>query len=257
MALPTASDTLNPSLHYRREVFQEGLKRLGYAVGHGPKANPEPHDVLLIWNRGLLNDSHAKRYEAVGARVLVTENGYFGKDRSGHQFFALALGHHLGAGAWEEGSEDRWAPLNVKLAPWRSAGREIVVLPQRGIGEPGVAMPRDWPAKIVGRLKQVTDRPIRVRPHPGKARTDPYDDLRGAWAAVTWASGAGIKSLICGIPVFHEMPTWIGGPASRLGIDDLENPFLGDRLPMFRRLAWSQWSVDEIRSGEPFRRLLK
>jgi hypothetical protein len=67
---------------------------------------------------------------------------------------------------------------------------------------------------------------------------------------VTWGSGAGIKSIVAGIPVFHEMPNWIGAPAAKLGLDDIEQPFLGDRQPMLNRLAWAQWDLDEIASGE-------
>ena len=36
----------------------------------------------------------------------------------------------------------------------------------------------------------------------------------------------------------------------------LADPFLGDRLPAFHRLAWAQWTVDEISTGAPFRHLL-
>lgn len=251
-----ASDTFSDSPYYRRDSFRRGLARLGYAVGRPPKERPEPNDVLLIWNRTRGNHDFASRYEKAGARVLVAENGYIGKDRDGHRLYALALGHHLGAGAWVEGAGDRWAPLGIDLLPWRAHGDEIVILPQRGIGEPGIAMPSTWVADVVRRLKEVTDRPIRIRPHPGKDKTDPGPDLQNAWAAVTWASGAGIKSIVAGIPVFHDMPTWIGGPAAKRGVDEIENPFLGDRLPMLRSLAWAQFSTEEIESGLAFRALL-
>ncbi|BCH33146.1 hypothetical protein MesoLjLc_50760 [Mesorhizobium sp. L-8-10] len=257
MGNPVASDTFHPSPHYRKDAFHRGLERLGYLTGHPPKQSPAPHDVLLIWNRSLSNDMHARRYEAAGARVLVAENGFIGKDRRGHQLYALALGHHLGAGTWKEGPADRWAQLGIDLAPWRNGGEEIVILPQRGIGEPGVTMPKDWTGDVVRRIRAVTCRPVRVRPHPGRERTDPFEDLKNAWAAVTWASGAGIKALIAGVPMFHEMPSWIGAPAAKFGISDIESPFVGDRLPMLRRLAWAQWTVDEIESGEPFAWLLK
>lgn len=253
---PVASDTLRETPHYRRESFRQGLRRLGYEVGAPPKSNPRPDDVLLVWNRNGPNDVHAARYQAAGARVIVAENGYIGADANGHQLYALALWHHLGAGEWKEEPKDRWSRLNIDLHPWRAHGDEIVVLPQRGIGPKGVAMPRDWTADVVSRLKRFTKRPVRVRQHPGKSRTDPLVDLRSAWAAVTWASGAGIKSIVYGVPVFHEMPEWIGKPAARSSVSELENPFLGDRLPMLRRLAWAQWTVDEIAQGEPFRWLL-
>lgn len=237
-------------------MFREGLKRCGYSVGQAPLANPTENDVLLVWNRHGLNDVYAARYEAAGARVLVAENGYIGRDDAGNQLYALALGQHLGAGRWKEGPEDRWRCLSVPVRPWRRAGREIIVLPQRGIGPKSIAMPAGWPEDVVRRLKSVTDRPIRVRFHPGMSRTDPWEDLQDAWAAVTWASGAGIKALCRGVPVFHEMPSWIGKSAARFGIHHLESPFLGDRLPMFRRLAWSQFTVAEIANGWPFRHLL-
>lgn len=256
MGRPIASDTLNPSPHYRRECFRAGLERVGFTSGLPPLDRPGEDDVLVIWNRSPKNEEYARRYESAGARVLVTENGYIGKDSSGHQLYALAIGHHLGAGSWPVGPTGRWDSLGVDIEPWRASGAEIIVLPQRGIGEPGIAMPKTWTDEVVARLRKVTDRPIRVRLHPGKERTDPYADLANAWAAVTWASGAGIKSLIAGVPVFHEMPSWIGGRAAKLGIDQIETPFLGDRLPMLQRLAWAQFTVDEISSGDAFRWLL-
>jgi hypothetical protein len=118
-------------------------------------------------------------------------------------------------------------------------------------------MPGGWLADVHKRLSRLTDRRLVIRRHPGPDKTEPYDALRGAWAAVTWGSGAGIKALSVGVPVFHEFPSWIGAPAARLGIEDIEKPWLGDRLPMFQRLAWAQWTLAEIASGEAFRCLLQ
>ncbi len=253
---PVASDTLRESPHYRRDAFRAGLERVGFAAGHAPKANPSPEDILVVWNRSPHNDLIATRYEAAGARVIVVENGYIGADRQGHHLYAMALGNHAGAGTWTCGPGDRFGQLGIHLLPWRRAGKEIVVLPQRGIGAPGVAMPRDWTDSVLTRLRKVTDRPIKVRMHPGKDRTDPFLDLKTAWAAVTWASGAGIKAIVYGIPVFHELPAWIGAPAAKLGIDTIEDPFLGDREPMLQRLSWAQYTLAEIQSGEAFKWLL-
>ncbi len=251
-----AADTFHTSPYYRRDLFRKGLERLGYSTGYQPSMHPEPSDVLLLWNRSPHHDIYAKRYEAVGAKVIVAENGYIGSDSDGHILYAMALRHHNGAGDWRVGDEDRWAALGISLEPWRGLGTEIVVLPQRGIGEPGIAMPSGWTNDVVQRLRSITDRPVRVRPHPGKDKTDPRSDLINAWAAVTWASGAGIKAIVAGVPMFHEMPTWVGAGAALSGIDRLETPFKGDRLPMLRRLAWSQWNLAEIQRGDPFAWLL-
>jgi hypothetical protein len=73
---------------------------------------------------------------------------------------------------------------------------------------------------------------------------------------VTWGSGAAIKAIAAGIPVFHELECWIGAEAATFGINDLEHPFLGDRHLMFHRISWAQWTAEELASGEPFRWLL-
>jgi hypothetical protein len=133
------------------------------------------------------------------------------------------------------------------------------VLLQRSIGEEGVAMPRNWPDTIAKKLKKLTNRPIRIRKHPGKDKTQPptlEDDLKGAWAAVTWGSGAALKAIIAGVPVFHELAGWIGAGAATTVLD-IENPWMGDRLPMLRRMAWGQWTWDELRSGEAMRTVMR
>ncbi len=264
--MPSALVVIRNEASYRKAFFCEGLERAGYSLTGDIHHQPAPDDVLIVWNRHGQHDGHARRFEAAGARVIVAENGFVGHDRDGHKLYAMCLNHHLGAGTWRVGEADRWAPLGIELKPWRTAGDHILVLAARGIGERGIAQPREWPLSIEARLRKVTKRPIRVRLHPGiqlklnDAVLPPLDpDLAGAWACVTWGSGAGIKSIIAGVPVFHELPGWIGAPAARFlpGLNDLETPFTEDRLPMLRRLAWAQWSSDEIATGEPIKWLLQ
>lgn len=73
------------------------------------------------------------------------------------------------------------------------------------------------------------------------------DDLAKASKVVTWGSGAAIKALMVGIRVESHMPNWIG---------EQDNTDEG-RLAMFRRLAWANWRLSEIESGQAFRWLLQ
>ena len=255
--MPYAAIMIPSSPSYRRDAFEAGLKRLGYSVEFGTRARPTPADIIVVWNRRSANAVDATKYEKIGATVLVTENGWIGADDKGNKLYALAKGHHNGAGWWPVGNEDRWTRLGIELKPWRKDGRHILVLPQRGIGEPGVAMPRGWAQDAMDRLKAVTRRPVKLRQHPGFNKTPLEPVFEDCWAAVTWASGAAIKAIVAGIPVFHEMPSWLGGPAARRGIADMETPYLGDRMPMLNRLSHGQWGAEEIKSGEPFARLLE
>lgn len=242
---------------YGRDYFRNGLQRLGYAVTNQPVSNPLPGDVLLLWNRLAREHICAQRYERGGARVIIAENGYVGRAADGGKLYALALGRHNGAGSWPVGGADRWQRQQITLQDWRTAGDKLLVLPQRGIGTAPVAMPYTWPNQTMGALRRLSGRPIALRRHPGPLKTEPYGDLRGSWAAITWGSGAALKALVAGYPVFHDMPDWIGASAAVMGTADIEHPYLGDREPMLARLAWAQWSAAEIESGEAFAWLLQ
>lgn len=218
-------------------AFAEGIERLGFEVMHRMPVAPGPSDVFVTWNRIGDSDRVARLFEQAGRPVLVAENAAWGNAFAGQQWYTLALGHHNLSGRFPIGGSERWDALGVTLAPWRISG-ETVILPQRGIGARPVAMPYGWGSDLDG----------RVRRHPGRNKAVPLEeDLAAAGRVITWGSGAAIKALIMGIPVESHLPNWIG---------EQDNTYSG-RLAMFRRLAWAQWTIDEIRAGVPFRRLLE
>lgn len=247
--------------HYRVDAFTRGLKRAGYEVQHTTRKQPEPGDVLVIWNR-MRGRGHtlAEQWERAGADVLVVENGYIGRDERGGKLFAMACNHHLGRGEWRVGDADRWQSHGIELRPWRQYGERVVMLPQRGIGEHGIAMPGAWVTDAMQRLKRLTDRPIHIRRHPGAVKHEPYNDFDNCHCVVTWASGAAIKAICYGIPAVYGLDGWIASPAA-LALSEverkhgnLENLLTcdGARVRMLERLAWAQWSIAEIETGFAF-----
>ncbi len=185
----------------------------------------------------------------------MCENGYLGKGWLGDTWFAMALNHHCGAGYWREGGPERWDGLNITMDPFRWGGKELVILGQRGIGENGIAAPHYWAESVQQKLG------ARIRPHPGNdpPRISLEDDLRDASGVATWSSGAALKALLLGVPVWYMFPKWIGAPAAEFlgGFSKVQaNRKDKDRLAMFRRLIWAQWRIEEIASGEAFRWLL-
>jgi hypothetical protein len=238
--------------NYRKADFQAGLLACGYGLVDQIR-EPRPGDILVTWNRSNWRNNEARRFEAAGARVVVAENGYLGKNWMGHKWFALALGHHSGAGWWPDGGPQRWDSWGAEIAPWSSGGREVMFLEQRGIGEPGIASPRGWEQSLLKRLGG------RLRNHPGGAQpaVSLADDLREARCVVTWNSSGALLALLMGVPVFYGFAQWIGRQAARHVSEFDAGPSLGDRLAMFRRLAWAQWTAEEIRLGAAFDRLLE
>lgn len=261
MVVPTATCLIREQPYYRRDLFNEVLERLGYRVERLPPRRIRSHDILITWNRYGLNHDMAVQFERAGAAVIVVENGFLPM-RDTKKSFALALYHHNGAGVWSGGEHKRGHLLDVELRPWFTGDSgDILLLPQRGIGPPGVAMPRGWLADVQRRLHAARHRRIRVRLHPG---TDKHDrippvehDLNGVRCVVTWGSGAALKAIIAGIPVFYELDRWIGGPCAQFGIEQLEAPVHGDREALLERVAWAQWTLEEMATAEPIDRLIE
>lgn len=244
---------------YRRQAFDRGLAAAGFVVQpRNVSLNPRAGDVLLMWNRyGHWHDI-ATQFETAGAQVLVAENAYCANDRSNRQRYALALAGHNGQGMWPLGGPERWEALGLEVKPYRTQGDHILVCPNRSFGVPGYIMPPMWPEEVVRILQRRTKRPVRLRPHPGNnpPKVPLVNDLRNAWAVVIWSSSAGVEALLEGIPVWCQAPAWVCKPATLGSISDLETTALPDRMPALHSMAWQQWHITEIESGEPFQHLL-
>lgn len=215
--MPTAALLIDRLPAFRIDAFTSGLQANGYTITSRPVPPKNRDDVLVIWNRHMSKDSLARKYEAVGGRVIVAENGYLGREWRGSVWYALSLGQHNGAGQWPDGGGDRWDSFGVELQPWRDGGTDIVILAQRGIGHPKVREPNGWSQRVRGELSSRTRRKVRLRAHPGE-RKPPVsleDDLATAWAVVTWGSAAALRALAWGIPAFHGFPAWIGADAAK------------------------------------------
>jgi hypothetical protein len=229
---------LRYALSERWQAFQVGLERLGYRVEQGVTNTPGPRDILVTWNRIGVGDIAARHFEAAGLPVIVAENAAWGNEGG---WLSLARNWHNTADRVTYGGWWRWEACGFELEPWR-IGSEVVILPQRGIGSPPVAMPRDWPARAQASVGG------RIRAHPGQNACVPLrEDLADCRLAVTWGSGAAIKALMWGVPVQGFMPNWIGHQDNT---DD-------GRRRMFEKLAWAQWRLPEIASGEAFRWVLQ
>lgn len=254
---------------YRRDAFFAGLTAAGYQVFNVPPARVENGDVLVTWNRYGHVQQIADRFEAEGGTVIAAENGYlnpgggnpkFDAHEGVHGYYALALHGHNGSGKWPIGDGSRWMALGIELKPWRMDGGHILVCPNRTFGSREMEPPPNWTLDVEDLLRRATKREIRIRPHPGNSRPARTleQDLEGAWACVIWASSAGVHALINGIPVFQTAPSWICTGAASLNLNMIEDPAMDyeRREGALHRMAWAQWTVDEIARGAPFKLLL-
>ena len=237
--MPQAEIRIRREPYYRLDAITQGMNRLGFEIV--PHARPAPGNVLVLWNRKAgRDDTDATAMEAAGGKVLVIENGYLQKvDKT---MYAVSLSeHHTGGPV---GDTDRFGPLGFELRHQEAAPFGFVlVCGQRGVGSPTMASPPQWAEKHAESLRR-RGLTARVRPHPGnRAPSVPLKaDLMGAGACHVWSSNAGVLARVLGYPVTSWAPHWI-----------CEGP----REAAMQRMAWSQWSVPELATGEPFARLLQ
>lgn len=246
----------------RHLAFEAGAKAAGYGVvdARGMQAIAgRPGDVLMSWNLHGYKGPIAAQFKASGGEVMVAEEGYT-RRLWPPKHFAVSLDGHNGSGRWFPGNASRWRTIGLKCADWRVEGDHVLVCGQRGIGPPLMASPKNWHEDVAARLRKLTDRPVVVRPHPGKniRQVTPLEEqLRGAWCVVVWSSSVAVQALLAGIPVIVEAPHHILDGAVQRGIERVNAPTFTNRTDAFERMAWAQWTMDEIADGAPFRHLLR
>lgn len=167
--------------------------------------------------------------------------------------------------------------LGINLKNYRITGDHILILMQRNGGwSMGGLDVQDWAISIIDTLRQYTDRPIVIRPHPGDKDSRNYldpsnpkckikfskrvrlsnninliDDLRNCWAAINYNSSPVVGAAIEGYPIFVSDP--IRSQCKEIANTDLaqiENPLMPDRQRWVERLSMFHWNFDELKSGE-------
>lgn len=152
---------------------------------------------------------------------------------------------------------------HIKLKPKQKNGDHILVCPSSLSLNQFYDQPK-WLLGVCNKLKQITDRPIKIREKPrsdhtsgpAAAKIPLEEDLKNAYCTVTMASIVGVESLIHGVPA-------ISAPFSPVGmfgnndITKIEEVKLPDRQKWLNTLSYNQWSISEIEQGLPINYILE
>lgn len=128
---------------------------------------------------------------------------------------------------------------------------------------------RAWAKHTIAALKKVSSEPIKFRPHPlyrfhldktGVAFSDPkteslHDALIGARCLVTHNSTSAIEALLFGVPVFCSSSAMYA-EFCNTSLEAFDSPCFHDPTSFFNRLAYGQWTLDEIADGKALQFLL-
>lgn len=175
-------------------------------------------------------------------------------------------------------SSDKWKQisktLNLKLNPWRTQGNHILVCLQRdgGWSLKGTNL-NSWAVDTVHKIRQFTDRPILIRPHPktkvnlkhllsipGVTESHPsktiIEDLNQAWAAVFYNSSSSVAAALSGVPIFAADEDCVAWSIANTNLADIEKPIMPDREPWLYDLSAAHWTDQESANGDIYQKFV-
>jgi hypothetical protein len=235
----------------------------------------EPSEVAVVfgWYKSKMPMSWPRREVIFQQRnenldVVVLETGYVNRGEGKRHHYAAGLNGLNGrANFRNQGMPgDRARRLAVELKPYKQ-GENIILCGQ---------VPWDaavdntdhvaWLKACAAALKTHA-RPVVFRPHPlaylppisgCKFSQKPLsDDLRNAWALVTFNSNSGVEALIEGVPVFaFDEGSMVWNVCNR-SLSDMESPSLPDRGEWLNDLCYAQWTLDEMKAGLAWKHLFR
>lgn len=253
------------------KAVAEGFTALGAAVSWlTPKGQPGDEatypdaDYVVTFGQRLHSGRIASEYRRRGTAVLTIDlppirvNGM----AETHRALWLDRVNWMPKGRCEH---DRINELGVTFRPL-NYGRDVLLCGQtesdaaHGMGPVEL---REWAnaqAETVGEWHRVV-----WRPHPqGHFHLDGWPArtvgecietvLQLGWhAVVTYNSTVGLTALLYGVPVFCDPSSFYSElcSTSLARITEPRWPSIADRLEFFSRLAYTQWTFDELAGGEP------
>ena len=259
------------------EAFEQSVKRKSWEVSY---QNADA-DVAVIWSvlwdgRMAQNQRIWEHYRKKNRPVIVLEVGAL--DRG--NLWKVSINGINGSGYFGPTGNDsiRRNKLKLDLKPWKQ-GNKIIICGQHPKSQQwkGMPNPDQWLGKVISNLRDYTEREILVRPHPrvpiNYSGYEPfvgihypnkipgtYDSfdfdraLNDAWAIVNWNSNPATIAVLNGVPVFVG-PDSYAAPVGNLDWSKIANPLMPNREQWANDLAYTEWTVEEIASGEPLDRL--
>jgi len=247
------------------------------AIGVKFNSHDMDADVAVVWSmvwagRMSSNQIVWQKFRSTGRPVVVVEVGLFDRGRT-WKLGVNGTGSNAYYGKYD--IPDRAKTLGLNLQPWQHTGDKIVIATQRADSGQWAGQPEleQWISTTMHTIRQHSQRPIVVRLHPRYKIKVPADieipikvpntydqfdfaqSLKSTWAVVNWNSGPGVQAIINGVPAFVGASS-LAAPVANLDFSQIESPLRPDRESWLNQIAHTEWTVDEIASGYPLKRLL-
>ncbi len=228
-------------------------------------------DALLIWSalwsgRMAANQAVYRHYRAQDKPVIIIDIGALHRGTTWkvavNNINATGYYGHLDNLDW-----NRPRKMNLKLGTLANPKSHIVIAAQHTQSEQLAGVDLDqWIRLQIQLLRNNTDRPIHIRPHPrcsintagltgvkieSPSRVsntyDTFDLGLDCHAIVNYNSGPGIQAAIAGVRPVVEMSS-LAYPVG-VGLADIEQPYTTNRDLWLAQISHTEYTVPELEQG--------
>lgn len=248
------------------------------ARGIQTQENSLTSDAAVIWSvlwagRMAANQAVYEHYRSQGRPVIIIEIGALYRGDT----WKIAVNNITADGYYGNHVNldwDRPRKLKISLATQFNSQPNIIVALQhdRSLQIAGIDM-KDWLHSTLQILRNSTDRPVTVRPHPRCRMAfdnlpagvtietpnrvpntyDSFDMHYDCHALVNYNSGPGIQAAIAGVrPVVA--PSSLAYPVG-MSFGEIEQPYTRDRDTWLVQVCHTEYTLDELRRGTWISRL--
>lgn len=261
------------------EAFSAGVRAHGDQADTRTLGQEMTTDCDVACMVGVKSNILFHAHARAGVQTLYFDKGYARHSRTdairGWEYWRVAVNGHQPTGKFRaDYPSDRLDYIGWEFKPWRTSGSQIVIAgsSQKYHDFYGLKNPTDWASKLIKEIEGVNDRVLIYRPKPSWKEAVPIngarfskgdegidDVLRGAHALVTHGSNSCFEAMLAGVPSI-VLGDAVAKPISSTSIDDIENPKLAsnsEREALLRWLAYNQWTMSEMNSGEAWQTIRK
>lgn len=255
-------------------AIEAGLKSCGHEIVHSHEDIPVIWSVL--WN-GRMKPNRLIYEKAIKENkpIMIIEVGNLFRNLT----WRVSLNHVNNNGLFgndEDLDLNRPKKLGIDLKPLQSKRKNsILIAGQHHYSLQWQGMPDlpTWTRQMVSKIREFSDRPIVVRPHPrcpysvqmpGVGIETPskllntYDEFNINYnyhCVINYNAGPAVRAAIEGVPVICDDSSLASEVSDK--IENIEKIELRPREQWFIRLCHTEWTSNEIASGVPFQRLAK
>jgi hypothetical protein len=239
-------------------------------AGHVLEENSMTADAVLIWSvlwsgRMAANQAVYQHYRSLGRPVVVADIGTLQRGTT----WKVAVNNINAQGYYGHQDQvdwDRPKKLGLVLKTPANPKPHVIIAAQHSKSEQSAGIDfNQWARDQIQCLKNTTDRPIHVRPHPRcrldvtgldvtvehpakiPGTYDSFDMTLDCHAVVNYNSGPGIQAAISGVrPIVHS--TSLAYPVG-VGFADIEQPYITNRDLWLTQISHTEYTLNELEQG--------